>query len=39
VVTAPDGIDYAYRGLGEGAPPLVLLHFRGNLDNWDPALI
>ena len=25
---------------GEGGVPLVLLqHFRGNLDNWDPALI
>src|SRR5215472_4699649 len=40
VVSAANGIDYAYRDLGEGAPPLVLLqHFRGNLDNWDPALI
>jgi pimeloyl-ACP methyl ester carboxylesterase len=35
-----NGIDYAYRDIGEGTPPLVLLqHFRGNLDNWDPALI
>jgi hypothetical protein len=40
VMSAADGTDYAYRDLGEGAPPLVLLqHFRGNLDNWDPALI
>src|SRR5205807_7885765 len=32
--------DYAYRDLGEGDIALVLLqHFRGNLDNWDPALI
>jgi len=39
-VSAGNGIDYAYRDLGEGATPLVLLqHFRGNLDNWDPALI
>jgi pimeloyl-ACP methyl ester carboxylesterase len=41
-VSAADGIDYAYRdtGGGEGALPLVLLqHFRGNLDNWDPVLI
>jgi pimeloyl-ACP methyl ester carboxylesterase len=38
--TGPNGIDYAYRELGDGAVPLVLLqHFRGNLDNWDPALI
>jgi pimeloyl-ACP methyl ester carboxylesterase len=40
VVSAADGIDYAYRQTGQGAPPLVLLqHFRGNLDNWDPALV
>jgi pimeloyl-ACP methyl ester carboxylesterase len=39
-ITAENGIDYAYRDLGEGDVPLVLLqHFRGNLDNWDPALI
>jgi pimeloyl-ACP methyl ester carboxylesterase len=39
-VTAANGSDYAYRDVGEGAIPLVLLqHFRGNLDNWDPALI
>jgi pimeloyl-ACP methyl ester carboxylesterase len=39
-VTAVNGIEYAYRDLGEGEAPLVLLqHFRGNLDNWDPALI
>jgi pimeloyl-ACP methyl ester carboxylesterase len=39
-VAAENGIDYAYRDLGEGEIPLVLLqHFRGNLDNWDPALI
>ena len=40
LVSAANGIDYAYRDAGEGAIPLVLLqHFRGNLDNWDPALI
>jgi pimeloyl-ACP methyl ester carboxylesterase len=39
-VAGANGIEYAYRELGEGATPLVLLqHFRGNLDNWDPALI
>jgi pimeloyl-ACP methyl ester carboxylesterase len=39
-VRARDGIEYAYRDLGQGDVPLVLLqHFRGNLDNWDPALI
>jgi pimeloyl-ACP methyl ester carboxylesterase len=42
-VEAANGVSYAYRQLGEpsaGAPPLVLLqHFRGNLDNWDPELV
>jgi pimeloyl-ACP methyl ester carboxylesterase len=39
-VTAGNAIEYAYRDLGEGDVPLVLLqHFRGNLDNWDPALV
>ena len=40
VLSAANGIEYAYRVVGDGTPPLVLLqHFRGNLDNWDPALI
>jgi pimeloyl-ACP methyl ester carboxylesterase len=45
MVTAANGIEYAYRDTGPGDTgtgrlPLVLLqHFRGNLDNWDPALI
>ena len=39
-VTADNAIEYAYRDLGQGEVPLVLLqHFRGNLDNWDPALV
>jgi pimeloyl-ACP methyl ester carboxylesterase len=39
-VTADNGVEYAYRDLGEGDVPLVLLqHFRGNLDNWDPTLV
>ncbi len=39
-VAAENGIEYAYRDLGQSDVPLVLLqHFRGNLDNWDPALI
>ncbi|HXY94038.1 MAG TPA: alpha/beta hydrolase [Acidimicrobiia bacterium] len=39
-VTADTGVEYAYRDLGEGGVPLVLLvHFRGSLDNWDPALV
>ena len=39
VVSAANGIDYAYREVGEGPPLVLLQHFRGNLDNWDPALI
>ena len=39
-VGAADGFDYAYRDVGSGTVPLLLLqHFRGNLDNWDPALV
>ena len=39
-VSAANGVDYAYRDTGEGGVPLVLLqHFRGSLDSWDPALI
>ena len=39
-VTADNAIEYAYRDLGRSDVPLVLLqHFRGNLDNWDPALV
>ena len=39
-VTADNAIEYAYRELGDGDVPFVLLqHFRGNLDNWDPALV
>jgi len=44
-VRAANGVDYAYRdtagdGQSKDGLPLVLLqHFRGNLDNWDPALI
>jgi len=42
VVGAANGISYAYRETGghDGAVPVVLLqHFRGNLDSWDPALV
>ena len=40
VISAANDTDYAYRDVGTGSVPLVLLqHFRGNLDNWDPALI
>jgi pimeloyl-ACP methyl ester carboxylesterase len=41
MLAASNGVRYAYRATGASdATPLVLLqHFRGNLDNWDPALI
>jgi pimeloyl-ACP methyl ester carboxylesterase len=39
-IDAANGVTYVYREIGSGSLPLVLLqHFRGNLDNWDPALI
>ena len=42
-VSARNGVEYAYRDTGlaadGGVPLIVLQHFRGNLDNWDPALI
>jgi pimeloyl-ACP methyl ester carboxylesterase len=47
-ISAANGVEYAYRdtgdtgdsGAGADVVPLVLLqHFRGNLDGWDPALI
>jgi pimeloyl-ACP methyl ester carboxylesterase len=39
--TGHNGVTYAYRRLGSdtGRPLVLLQHFRGNLDNWDPALI
>jgi pimeloyl-ACP methyl ester carboxylesterase len=40
LISAANGIDYAYRDNGSGTPaPVLLQHFRGNLDNWDPALV
>jgi len=40
VIHAGNGINYAYRELGTGTSLLVLLqHFRGNLENWDPPLV
>jgi pimeloyl-ACP methyl ester carboxylesterase len=41
-VRGANGVTFAYRDTGgyEGSVPIVLLqHFRGNLDYWDPALI
>jgi len=40
LITASNGVSYAYRDTGAGDVPLVLFnHFRGNLDSWDPALV
>jgi pimeloyl-ACP methyl ester carboxylesterase len=42
LVTAANGTTYAYRRFGtsaDGVPLVFLMHFRGNLDNWDPALV
>lgn len=38
---ASDGVTYAYRRFGQASdvPLLMLQHFRGNIDNWDPAFI
>jgi pimeloyl-ACP methyl ester carboxylesterase len=42
-IHARNGITYAYRRFGNAGtsdPPLVMLqHFRGNLDSWDPLLL
>jgi pimeloyl-ACP methyl ester carboxylesterase len=40
-VDALNGTSYAYRRYGKAAavPVVFLQHFRGNLDNWDPALV
>ena len=42
-VHAANGIDYTYRDTGLagtlGTPLVLLQRFRGNLDNWDPALV
>jgi pimeloyl-ACP methyl ester carboxylesterase len=43
-VSAANRVSYAYRDTGgsdtaDGVPLVLLQHFRGNLDNWDPALI
>jgi pimeloyl-ACP methyl ester carboxylesterase len=40
LIRASNGIDYAHREIGSSTVPLVLLqHFRGNLENWDPQLL
>ena len=42
VLSASNGVEYAYRstgGVSDAAPLVSLQHFRGNLDNWDPALV
>ena len=41
VLSASNSVDYAYRttGASQATALVTLQHFRGNLDNWDPALI
>jgi pimeloyl-ACP methyl ester carboxylesterase len=43
VVRAGNGVDYTYREsgarAGDDVPLILLQHCRGNLGNWDPALI
>ncbi|KAB5522052.1 Alpha/Beta hydrolase protein [Coniochaeta sp. 2T2.1] len=38
---SPSGTKYAYRrlGTGPGVPLLMIIHFRGTMDKWDPLLI
>jgi pimeloyl-ACP methyl ester carboxylesterase len=40
-VKAANGINFAYRRLGsaEGVPLFTEIHFRGNMDFWDPLLV
>ena len=39
-VKSERGLSFAYRDTGgDGRPVVLLQHFRGNLDNWDPALV
>ena len=41
-VQGANGVSYAYRRLGrvnQGVPLIFLQHFRGDTDNWDPALV
>ena len=40
-IKACNGINFAYRRLGstEGIPLFMEIHFRGNMDYWDPLLV
>jgi pimeloyl-ACP methyl ester carboxylesterase len=39
-VRTANGLSIAYRDTGgDGRPVVLFIHFRGNLDNWDPALV
>jgi pimeloyl-ACP methyl ester carboxylesterase len=39
-VKSESGLSFAYRDTGgDGRPVVLFQHFRGNLDNWDPALV
>jgi hypothetical protein len=44
LISAANGVSYVYRdtgrtGAADGVPLVLLQHLRGNLDNWDPALV
>lgn len=41
-VVSTDGVDYAYRELGQqngGTPVILLVHLAAVLDNWDPRVV
>ena len=40
-VVNAEGVTFAYRRVGPdtGTPLVLLQHFRGNMDNWDPAVV
>ena len=40
-IEAANGVKYGYRrlGLATGVPLVMNIHFRGNMDWWDPALV
>jgi pimeloyl-ACP methyl ester carboxylesterase len=40
-VKAPNGVAFAYRQIGNasGIPLLLLTHFRGTMDKWDPLIV
>ncbi|KAF5563895.1 nadph2 dehydrogenase [Fusarium phyllophilum] len=40
-VESPNGVTFAYRQIGNatGIPLLLLTHFRGTMDKWDPLIV